>query len=530
MKRFVGKVAVLTVDEHGLTDSIAKAFVLEGSAVAIADSNETRLAALTQALSEQGIDSFALLMNPYDATSCEQGVAQVMARYGRLDIVCNLIGDFSRSRPLHEIELQDYERVVAANITSVLLLSRFAMPAIRSSGGHGAIINVSHTAALDGIPGTCLLAATKGALLNMTRNMALQGHQQGFRVNCVCVGDSFAPVIPSLLHEHAQRKMAVEALAPTFVYLASDESRHVNGHILLVDDGSHAWIESPTTPPPHTETLPEPVFHTPPTFDPTQGYMADRVVLITGAGGGIGRACAKLFASEGAKLALADLNGESAQSLATEICDSGGEAIAIAANALREDDCARVVGDVVRRFGRLDGLINLVGYFGTAEGSLEKVPLAEWNWMMDINLKSVFMMSRSAIPALINAGGGSIVNIGTLAAVIARGHSHAYGTSKAGVLSLTRAMAADYVRQNIRVNAVCPSATDTAMYTNVMSKRVSAGGELEQVKNEMRRSDQGLSRPEEIAPSFLYLASNGLSPKVTGHILMTDNGFSMMRR
>jgi NAD(P)-dependent dehydrogenase (short-subunit alcohol dehydrogenase family) len=123
---------------------------------------------------------------------------------------------------------------------------------------------------------------------------------------------------------------------------------------------------------------------------------------------------------------------------------------------------------------------------------------------------------------MLESGGGAIVNTGTLAAVIGRPNSVAYGASKSGVLSLTRAMAADYFRQGIRVNCVCPSGTDPPMYMTGATRRGVT-------REEIQRTDQGLSTPEEIASCFLFLASDDLSRRVTGHILMADNGFTELR-
>jgi NAD(P)-dependent dehydrogenase (short-subunit alcohol dehydrogenase family) len=258
-------------------------------------------------------------------------------------------------------------------------------------------------------------------------------------------------------------------------------------------------------------------------------YLGGQVALITAGGGGIARATAKLFASEGAKLMLVDINGEAAESVAAEARAAGGEAYATAADALVAADCMQAVRETVDRFGTLDVLINLVGFFGKGGGGVDTLPLDDWHWMMDINLKSVYLMSKYAIPEMLKGGGGAVINTGTTAAVMGRSGSPIYGTPKSGVLSLTRAMAADYFRQGIRVNAVCPSGTLTAMFTKAVGRRAASEDELAQRLDEMRKGNQGLSVPEDIAPAYLYLASKQLSPKVTGHILMADNGFSMMR-
>jgi NAD(P)-dependent dehydrogenase (short-subunit alcohol dehydrogenase family) len=241
MGRLTDKVALITVDEQGLAAAVARAFGREGATVVVADADEARLASIAREVAATGVDCMALVMDPTSPESCEQGVAKLVARYGRLDILCNLAGDFPRIGPLHEVDEDTWDHATARNIKSVLLVSRYAIPAKRESGTGGSIVNLSHTAALNGVPGTSVLAATKGALINMTRDMAIQGRREGFRVNCVCVGSTFVPVIPSLIAEHTQHLTTPDDVAPLFVYLASDESRHTYGSILTIDDGMHAW-------------------------------------------------------------------------------------------------------------------------------------------------------------------------------------------------------------------------------------------------------------------------------------------------
>ena len=241
------------------------------------------------------------------------------------------------------------------------------------------------------------------------------------------------------------------------------------------------------------------------------------VALVTAAGGAIGGAIASRLAHEGARVACADLQPAAAEATVNRIRSAGDQALALSADVLRDQDCQRMVDGVLQRYGRLDSLCNLVGYFGPrGEGSLDQLELGTWRWMMDINLKSVFMTSKWAIPALLEHG-GSIVNTGTIAAVIGRG-SGGYGAAKSGVLSLTRAMAAEYLPYNIRVNCVCPSATDTPMYWSV------AHGSREQVE----RTVQGLSTPAQIASVFLFLVSP-LGERVNGQVIVADNGFTSFR-
>jgi NAD(P)-dependent dehydrogenase (short-subunit alcohol dehydrogenase family) len=250
------------------------------------------------------------------------------------------------------------------------------------------------------------------------------------------------------------------------------------------------------------------------------GLLEDQVALVTAGGGAIGTATSLLFAHHGARVVVADINEDAAQATAEKVQANGGQSFALGIDALNDIDCKRMVDATVEQFGGLNILVNLVGYFGPrGNGNMDDIDLDRWQWMYDINLKSVFLASRHAIPAMLKAGGGAIVNTGTLAAVTARG-GVAYGGSKSGVLSLTRAMAADYLLDRIRVNCVCPSGTDTPMYWG-------AGGG-NRSREEIARSLQGLSSPEQIASHFLYLASSQ-SERVTGHILMADNGYSLFR-
>lgn len=252
------------------------------------------------------------------------------------------------------------------------------------------------------------------------------------------------------------------------------------------------------------------------------GVMDGQVALLTAGGGAIATATALKMAADGATIVLADLDQHAAEASAAKVRASGGEALALAIDALDAAECERMVAAVQERFGALHVLCNLVGYFGPrGNGTLDVIDLDRWSWMFEINLKSVFLVSRAAIPLMLRSGGGAIVNTGTLSALTGRPGGPAYGAAKSGVLSLTRAMASEYQPYGIRVNCVCPSGTDTPMYFQHRSG--------DEAREAAARSIQGLSTPEQIADAFLYLAS-ARSARVTGHILSADNGFSEFRQ
>ena len=186
-----------------------------------------------------------------------------------------------------------------------------------------------------------------------------------------------------------------------------------------------------------------------------------KVAIITGAAAGIGRATALLFARAGARLTLADARADELARTAAEVRRAGGEAVTVTADLARPEDCAAVVAAAVSDAGRIDVLFNNAGVGTmTVGGTVETIELDKWDLALDVNVRAMYLVSRAAVPALRRAGGGSIINTASVSAFrgSAARASHAYAASKGAVLALTRAMAASYGRDHIRVND--PHATD----------------------------------------------------------------------
>jgi NAD(P)-dependent dehydrogenase (short-subunit alcohol dehydrogenase family) len=249
------------------------------------------------------------------------------------------------------------------------------------------------------------------------------------------------------------------------------------------------------------------------------GKLHGKIAVITGGASGIGRASALLFARESASIAIVDLNLDKGEEVAAEIAASGVRAIAIGADVTNEADCQRAIATVVRVFGGLHILFNNAGIIRRATVLETSEP--EWDRVVDVNLKSVFLLSRTAIPVMAAGGGGSIVNSASGWGLSAGPMAAAYCASKGAVVQLTRAMAIDHGAQNIRCNCVCAGDTDTAMLRNEARQ---LGQSYEDFRQEAANRPLGrIGAVEEIARAALYLASDA-SSFTTGTMLVVDGG------
>lgn len=249
-----------------------------------------------------------------------------------------------------------------------------------------------------------------------------------------------------------------------------------------------------------------------------QGVLTGQVALITGAGAGIGRATALVFAREGANLCLVDLNAGAADETALAARALGVQAVVASGDVSDAEFAERAVQSATAAFGRLDILFNNAGI--TRRRSVVETTIDEWDRVVAVNLRSVFLFSRFAIPAMLAAGGGAIVNTGSGWGLVGGRDAASYCATKGAVVNLTRAMALDHAPA-IRVNCICPGDTSTAM---LASEQAQLGQESAAFLADAARRPLGrVGRPEEIAEGVLYLASSR-SAFVTGTTLVVDGG------
>jgi NAD(P)-dependent dehydrogenase (short-subunit alcohol dehydrogenase family) len=257
------------------------------------------------------------------------------------------------------------------------------------------------------------------------------------------------------------------------------------------------------------------------------GAFDGKVVIVTGGALGIGKATALAFAQAGAAVAIADINEAAGKTTVAAIEAAGGQGLLVTGDLARASVCQQVVAQTVEHFKRLDVLFNNVGIqpqssYANVEDTSEEM----WDAIVDVNLKSYFLMSKYAIPEIRKQGGGAIVNTASVQGLQSQRLVPAYAASKGGVLSLTRQMALDYAREHIRVLAVCPGTIDTEMV------RASAAREPDGVEEALARYGKGhpigrIGTGQDIANVVMFLASEQAS-FMTGEYVCVDGGYNAL--
>ncbi|HEV8659411.1 MAG TPA: glucose 1-dehydrogenase [Thermoanaerobaculia bacterium] len=245
--------------------------------------------------------------------------------------------------------------------------------------------------------------------------------------------------------------------------------------------------------------------------------LANKVALITGGGSGIGKASCLLFAREGAKVVVVDVKKESAEATANEI---GGQAKAFAADVSKAKDAEAMVKFAEESFGKLNIVFNNAGVFHPKDESVTTTPEDIWDMVIDINLKGVFFGCKYAIPALLRAGGGSIINTASFVAVMGAAVPQiAYTASKGGVLAMTREIAIEFARKNIRANSLCPGPVETPLLAELLADPARRQRRLVHIP------PGRFARAEEMANAALFLASDE-SSYVNGTTFLVDGGIT----
>ncbi|MBS0521876.1 MAG: SDR family oxidoreductase [Proteobacteria bacterium] len=249
--------------------------------------------------------------------------------------------------------------------------------------------------------------------------------------------------------------------------------------------------------------------------------LKDRIAIVTGAASGIGAASARLFAAEGARVALVDLDEGGLAAVADEIRAKGGEALEIVADVSRDDQAGAGVDRVLQAWGKVDVLMTAAGI--SLGGTVDKIDEAIWDRTFAINVKGTYLWVHHAIRPMIAAGSGAIVTVGSQLAQASLGKNAAYVASKGAIASFTKTIAVDHAAQGIRVNALMPGVIDTPMPARSLQRQADpeAARQVWRQRHPMGR----IGQPEEVARAALFLASDD-SSFVTGTLLFVDGGWT----
>jgi NAD(P)-dependent dehydrogenase (short-subunit alcohol dehydrogenase family) len=248
--------------------------------------------------------------------------------------------------------------------------------------------------------------------------------------------------------------------------------------------------------------------------------LANKVALITGAGSGIGRESALLFAKEGASVVVCDVNETAGKETVALIEAANGTAVFVQADVSKTADVQNMINAAETHYGRLNVLFNNAGIFHAADGSVLDTEEEVWDLTLNVNLKGVFLGCKYGIPALLRAGGGSVINTASFVAIVGAATSQsAYTASKGGVLSLTREIAVEFARQNIRVNALCPGPVETPLLAELLADPARRQRRLVHIP------PGRFGKAQEMANAALFLASDE-SSFVNGSTFLVDGGIT----
>jgi NAD(P)-dependent dehydrogenase (short-subunit alcohol dehydrogenase family) len=258
------------------------------------------------------------------------------------------------------------------------------------------------------------------------------------------------------------------------------------------------------------------------------GRLEGKVAFITGAGSGIARSASQIFTQEGAKVVIAELKPELGQAAEKLVREAGGEATFVETDVTKEDSVQNAIQQTVERYGKLDVLYNCAGGSVIEDTTVTKVNMQVWQHTQSLDLLGTFLCCRHGIPELIKAGGGAVVNMSSVVALRGSFSAHVYVAAKGGIISLTKALAGEYAKNGIRVNAICPG--------GVMTDRVkqrfgddpdapAATPRAQFIKSQLQQYPFSVGEPEDIARVALFLVSDE-ARMLTGVILPADGGLS----
>jgi|GEM_PF-16083 len=509
------RVVIITGAAGGVGRAMMDEFAGRGDLVIGVDVAESGLAEAVKALGDQ---HFGFECDLSDEANIIELFRQIDGVVDHIDVLLNNAAVGPTMQPTLETDMAAFQKAIRTNLYGPFVLAREAAKRMPESGG--AIVNTASLAGVLGNPGRNAYAASKAALISMTKSLACEWADRKIRVTAIAPGYIRTPMVAALEKEGkadlslVRQRIPVgrlgrsDEIASIAGFLASDAARYVTGSVVVADGGWMSFNQPGTAHPP-VDGAPGAELARP------AADGASRVVVVTGAGNGIGRAIATGFAANGDQVVLIDKDGDAVRKAAQAL---GGQHLAIEADISSEQSVAEAFAQIAERFGHVDVMVNNAGIADLFKPALEQ-DASDLQRVMDVNLAGSFMCAKAAL-GLMQGRAGMILNVGSINTFLPFAPRHAYGASKAAIDILTRCFAAELGQKGIRSATLAPGYIRTP---GVAALELSGKIDSSAIKRRIPLGDMG--RPEDIADAALFLASPSAS-YVNGGILYVDGGWT----
>jgi NAD(P)-dependent dehydrogenase (short-subunit alcohol dehydrogenase family) len=509
------RVVIVTGAAGGVGRSMMAEFAARGDLLIGVDIAESGLVEAVQALGPQ---HFAFECDLSDEVNIIELFERIDGVVDHVDVLLNNAAVGPTMQPTLETDMAGFQKAIRTNLYGPFAMAREAAKRMPASGG--AIVNTASLAGVLGNPGRNAYAASKAALISMTKSLACEWAVRKVRVTAIAPGYIRTPMVAALEKDGkadlslVRQRIPIgrlgrsDEIASVAGFLASDAARYVTGSVVVADGG---WMSfnQPGTAHPAVAGVPDAEMAKPALAS------AARVVVVTGAGNGIGRAIASSFAANGDHVALIDKDGEAVRDAARAL---GEKHLAIEADVASEQSVSDAFAEIAARFGHVDIMINNAGIADLFKPAMEQ-DSGDLKRVMDVNLAGAFMCAKAAI-ALMQGRAGFILNVGSINTFLPFAPRHAYGASKAAIDILTRCFAAELGSKGIRSATLAPGYIRTP---GVAALEQTGKIDSAAIRRRIPLGDMG--RPEDIADAALFLTSPAAS-YINGGILYVDGGWT----